>query len=169
MVTASIDQQGYTGRILLQPNLSLSWHSNKTIIALIALFSLCIGAYFSFRGFWMIMPFSGFYLLFFALAIYIFFCRHSRREVVTFTDDKVVIERGRYRPEKHYEYQRHWSKIYVRDNGRNDIPTVSIRSHGRELELGAFLGYEEKLLLIETLKNITRAFRASNLFRPGAD
>jgi uncharacterized membrane protein len=169
MVTAFIDQRGYTGRILLQPNLSLSWQSNKTIIALIALFSLCTGAYFGLRGFWMVMPFSGFYVLFFALAIYIFFCRQNRREVVTFTDDKVVIERGRYRPEKHFEYQRHWSQIYIRDNGRDDIPTVSIRSHGRELELGAFLGYEEKLLFIDTLKNITRAFRASSGFRPGAE
>lgn len=169
MVTASIDQQGYTGQILLQPNLSLSWQSNKTIIALIALFSLCVGASFSFQGFWMVMPFSGFYVLFFALAIYMFFRRQCRREVVTFTDDMVVVERGRYRPEKHYEYQRHWSQIYIRDNGHNDIPTVSIRSHGHELELGAFLGYEEKLQFIDTLKTITRAFRASSVFTPGTE
>jgi len=166
MVTASIDKQGYTGHILLQPNLSLSWQSNKTIIWVIALFSLAVGAYFTHRGFWLVMPFSGFHVLFFALAIYIFFCRNSRREVVRFTDDKVVIERGRKYPEKRYEYQRHWSQIYIRDAGNNNIPKVCIRSHGRELELGSFLGYDEKLLFIDTLKNITTAFRASAVFNP---
>lgn len=163
MVKASIDKQGYTGHILLQPNLSLSWHTNKTIIIGIAIVSLCIGFYFTYRGFWVVLPFSGLEVLAFALSIYIFFHRNQHREVLTFTDDKVLIERGRTGPEKCYEYQRHWSQIYVTGNGASNIPKVSIKSHGRELELGAFLGHEEKLLLIDTLKKITRAFQNSHI------
>ena len=168
MVKASIDEQGYTGHILLQPNLSLSWQTNRTIIIGIAIISLCIGFYFTYRGFWVVLPFSGLEVLAFALSIYIFFHRNRHCEVVTFTADKVLIERGRTTPEKCYEYQRHWSQIYVSDKGGYNIPRVSIKSHGRELELGSFLGYEEKLLFIHTLKNITQAFRNSNAFHPNA-
>ena len=165
MVTASIDKQGYTGHILLQPNLSLSWQTNKTIIIFLGVVSLCIGVYFSLRGFWVVLPFSGLEVLVFALSIYYFFSRNMHCEVVTFTDDKVVIQRGKTAPEKSYEYQRHWSQIYIKASGSHDIPKVSIKSHGKELELGSFLGYDEKMQLIETLKKITSAFRSSKAFR----
>lgn len=166
MVRISLDQKGYTGHILLQPNLSLSWKTNKTIIKVIGLISACIAAYFSYFGFWLVSPFSGLAVVCFAVAIYIFFRRNNRRQVVTFTDDKVLIEMGRSTPERSYEYARHWSKFYVSGNAKRDIPRVCIKSHGRELELGPFLGHDEKLQLIETLKNITTAFQHSQAFQP---
>ena len=63
MVKASIDKQGYTGHIFLQPNLSLSWKTNKAIIIWLAVISLFIGAYFTHRGFWVVLPFSALALL----------------------------------------------------------------------------------------------------------
>lgn len=163
MVRICIDEQGYTGHILLQPNLSLSWRYNKRFITALAILSFLIASYFTYHGFWMVMPFSGLEVMFFAISMYIFFSRNNHCEVVTFTDDKVVIETGKTVPEKSYEYQRHWSQFHVRRE-RQDIPRISIMSHGRELELGAFLGYDEKLKLIEAIKNITCAFRQSGAF-----
>ena len=164
MVRVSIDKQGYTGHILLQPNISLSWRSNKRFIASLGILSMVIASYFTYHGFWVVMPFSGLEILFFAISIYIFFNRNNHREVLTFTADKVVIETGKQTPEKSYEYQRHWSQFHVRGDDKRDIPRLSIKSHGRELELGAFLGYDEKIMLIEAIKNITRSFRQSGAF-----
>ncbi len=159
MVIVSIDNSGFNGHILLEPNLSLSWKANTRLFVIFALITLLIAGYFTIQGFWMVLPFSGIELLIIGISLYLFFRRNNHREVITFTPDKVVIERGRHSPEISCEYQRYWSKIYVQKQGMLDIPHVSIKSHGMETELGAFLGYEEKLRFIEILKNITHKFQ----------
>ncbi|TNF36570.1 MAG: DUF2244 domain-containing protein [Gammaproteobacteria bacterium] len=159
MVTISIDNCGYNGHILLEPNLSLSWKTNTRLFIVICLITLIISGYFFSIGGWMVLPFSGAELFLIAISTYLFFSRNNHREVITFTSDKVVIERGKRLPETTREYQRHWSKIHVQEHGLYNIPRVSIKSHGKETELGAFLGYDDKMLFINTLENITRRFQ----------
>lgn len=161
MINASIDEQGHTGHILLKPNLSLSWRANKYIFLLIVLVTSLVAGYYISRGGWMVLPFSLIELLVIGISTWMFFCRNNHCEIITFTDSKVLIERGRTKMEKALEYPRHWSQIHVKEHGLYGIPVVSIRSHGKELELGKFLGYDEKLLFIELLKNVTRAFQIS--------
>ena len=161
MINASLDEQGHTGHILLEPNLSLSWRANKYIFLLIVIATSIVASYFISRGGWLVLPFSFLELLIIAISTWMFFCRNNHCEVITFTDNKVLIERGRKKMEKSWEYPRHWSQIHIREHGLYDIPMVCIRSHGNELELGKFLGYDEKRMLITLLKNITQAFQAS--------
>lgn len=159
MVTVSIENSGYNGHILLEPNLSLSWKTNIRLFIIITLITLFIAGYFFSLGGWMVLPFSGAELLLIAISSYFFFNRNNYREVITFTSDRVVIERGKHSPETTREYQRHWSKIHIQEHGLYNIPRISIKSHGKETELGAFLGYDEKILFIETIENITRNFQ----------
>jgi len=161
MINASIDEQGYTGHILLKPNLSLSWRTNQYIFLLIVLITALVAGYYISRGGWLVLPFSLLELIIIGTSTWMFFCRNHHCEIITFTDSKVLIERGRNKMEKSWEYPRHWSQIHVREHGLYDIPVVSIRSHGKELELGQCLGYDEKILFIELLKNITRAFQVN--------
>ena len=164
MVNASLDKQGYTGHILLEPNLSLTWQANKIIFIIITCLTMVIGGYFASIGGWLVLPFSGLELIVIAISVYMFFSRNNHCEVIIFTNNKVIVERGKTMPEKSFEYQRHWSQIYIKEHGLYDIPKVSIKSHGKETELGAFLGYDEKIQFIDILKNITSAFRQSNAF-----
>ncbi|MDH5472814.1 MAG: DUF2244 domain-containing protein [Gammaproteobacteria bacterium] len=159
MVTVSINDNGYNGHILLEPNLSLSWKTNTRIFYIICIITFAIAIHFYRLGGWLVLPFSGLELLLISIAVYLFFKRNNHCEVITFTDDKVVIERGKASPEKSWEYPRHWSKIYIHEHGLYDIPKVSIKSHGKEMEMGSFLGYDEKLLLIKILKEVTQKFQ----------
>ena len=162
MVKVSLDDSGYTGHILLEPNISLSWKTNMRIFVVVACITLFIAGYFVQKGGWLVLPFSGLELIMIGVSLYMFFHHYNHREVIHFTDNKVVIEHGKEVAEKSWEYQRHWSKIHVQDHGLYDIPRVSIKSHGQEMELGAFLGYDEKLHFIKILEDITRKFNLSS-------
>lgn len=164
MITISLDKQGYTGHILLEPNLSLSWKTNKVIFVVITLITAIIAGYFATIGGWMVLPFSGAELVVIAISTYMFFNRNNHCEVIRFTRNKVVIERGKSSPENSFEYQRHWSQIHVREHGLYEIPRVSIKSHGKETEMGSFLGYDEKIQFIKSLESITTAFINSDAF-----
>lgn len=160
MVSISIDNNGYNGHILLEPNLSLSWKTNTRIFLIICIITLAIAIHFYRIGGWLVLPFSGLELVLISVSVYMFFQHNNHCEVITFTDHQVIIERGRKSPEKSWEYPRHWSKIHVKEHGLYDIPKVSIKSHGREMEIGSFLGHKEKLLFIQTLKEVTQKFQS---------
>ena len=162
MVTVSINDNGYNGHILLEPNISLSWKTNTRIFYIICIITLAISIHFYRIGGWLVLPFSGLELLLISIAVYLFFQRNNHCEVIRFTDDKVVIEKGKKFPEKSWEYPRHWSKFHIEEHGLYDIPKVTIKSHGKEMEMGSFLGYDEKLLFIKTLKELTRQFQSYN-------
>ena len=83
---------------------------------------------------------------------------NTKTEIITFDNDKVLIERGCYHAEKSWEYHRMWAKIFVKKPATRGYPKqVFIRSHGKELELGSFLNKEDKEILIKDLKNVVYA------------
>ena len=158
MLKVSLDNTGYTGHILLQPNLSLSWKTNLHLFIFIFLVTSVVAAYFISKGGWLVLPFSGLELIMIGTSWYMFFRHYSGCEVIHFTENKIVIERGKTSAEKSWEYQRHWSKFYIEKKGFFDIPRIRIKSHGKEIELGSFLGYDEKLQFIHLLEEITEKF-----------
>ncbi len=158
MVKVYLDDTGYNGHILLEPNISLSWKTNVRIFIFISLVTLMVAAYFLMIGGWLVLPFSGLELLMIGTSLYMFFHHYNHCEVIRFTESRVVIEHGKESADKSWEYQRHWSSIHVQDRGQCCVPVVRIKSHGKERELGAFLGYEEKKQLIDVLEEITQKF-----------
>lgn len=167
MIKAALDPQGHNGHIELQPNLSHSWKTNKRIFYVFCLISLLIGLRFSMLGLWLILPFSVLELLFLAITLYYFFYKNTHREVIRLTDDKVLIETGRTSVHQTWEYSRYWSQFYVDNEDEDSLPSIRIRSKGRETELGSFLGNREKKELIQLLKSVTRNFQLHQQVKPG--
>jgi uncharacterized membrane protein len=165
VITISIDKQGYTGHILLEPNLSFSWKTNIRFYILISTITSIVAGYFISKGGWLVLPFSGLELIIIGTSLYMFFKHYDHCEVITFTNNRVVIEHGKDKPEQSWAYQRHWSKIHINGHGLFEIPRVSIKSHGEETEMGSFLGYDEKILFIETIEKITASFIANRAIR----
>ena len=159
MINSSLDVTSYTGHIVLKPNQSMSWHENKFFLITLTFISISISSGFLMLGAWMIFPFAGLELLALYITV-IYFLNHQKRcEVIIFNDDTVVIELGKTCAEQSFEYSRHWSKFHVSMNQDRNIPTVWIRSHGHETELGSFLGQEDKIELIQILREITRGYK----------
>ena len=107
------------------------------------------------QGLWMILPFSGLEIAALFSCLYVCTRANIRTEVITFSDDKVIIEQGRTFAEKSWEYPRSWAKIFVNKPQHEGYPDkVVIRSHGKETELGSFLNSEDKAALVKKLRKI---------------
>lgn len=159
MVTVSVDEKGLNGHILLQANLSLNWQQNVRLIISVCIVLLFISLLFSFQIGWLVLPYSGLEIILLSVSLYLFFHHYNYQEVIRFSKDQLIIERGNKHPDTSLVYQRRWSKFYIRKLSRNHNPTVSLISHDKELELGAFLGYEDKQFFIENLKQITNRYQ----------
>ena len=79
---------------------------------------------------------------------------NHNKEVITFDDDYVLVERGRDNVEESWKYHRPWTRVFVRKKARGHLKQVFIRAHGKELELGSFLNKQDKEILIKDLKDV---------------
>ena len=155
MVVANIDQDSLTGRFVLTPNFSWSWHANLKFLYILMAVSLTIGLGFLLAGAWMILPYS--ILEISVLWICIYYCVYQchRQEVITILEHQVIIERGVMKRQEAHNFNRSWSQFLVkRPRYRGDPDILSIRSHGQELEIGSFLSQPDKARLIKQLHRV---------------
>jgi len=128
------------------------------IVASLAFIPFCLSTYFAFQGLWLIFPFSGLEIGILIYCLYRRLNANIRKEVITFDDSSVLVERGCHHAEKSWKYHRMWAKIFVKKPRIHGYPKqIFIRSHGKELELGAFLNKRDKEILIKDLKSIIYA------------
>ena len=126
-----------------------------SIVGSLAILMFGIAGYFAWMGLWLVFPFSGFELLLLCYCLYLRTRANCSQEVITFSEDTVLVERGCFKIEHRWQYPRLWAKIFVKPpRYYGDPKRVYIRSHGDQLELGAFLNKREKQKLIKDLKHI---------------
>lgn len=155
MVIAHFDSESRTGQIVLRPNRSWSWRANLVFLGVLASVCLIIGTIFLLQGLWLILPFSILEVSLVGLALYVCARRTHVQEVLTFSPDELRIERGRARPESRQVFKRLFARIFVHRPRHPWYPTrVAVRSHGREVEVGAFLGPDDKQQLIAELRRM---------------
>lgn len=158
MVETSINQNTGLATIVLRPNNSSSWRFNMQIVISLAIIAVFISSYFALHGLWLVFLFAALEIGFLCICLYLRLRANINTEVITFDDTTVVIERGCYHAEKAWRYHRMWAKIFVKKPTIRGYPKqVFIRSHGKELELGAFLNKQDKDKLINDLKSIIYA------------
>ncbi len=158
MITPSLNTDGFTGHILIEPNRPVSWQVNIRFIKIFALISFIISTVSMYHGFLLVMPFSGLEVIVVFVCLHYVYKRYSICQVIYFTSNRIVIESGKNSAEKHIEYQRHWSKFHIDKRLNYTIPQLFICSKGKSTEIGDFLGFEDKLILIDLIKKITTNF-----------
>ena len=159
MLTSTLNNDGYTGNILIEANRPIDWPGNARFIKVFALLSFFISVLFMSRGFILVFAYSALEVLLLALSFYLVYRRYAVCQVVYFTDNSIIIEYGKEHAENRVEYQRHWSTFLIDNEGAYNIPRLSIRSKGVSTEIGDFLNYKDKLQLISLIKNLTQAFK----------
>ncbi|MEE4360888.1 MAG: DUF2244 domain-containing protein [Pseudomonadales bacterium] len=158
MVSANFDPATRTGRIVLRPNRSWSWRANLLFVAGLACVSLTIGIGFLLNGYWLILPFGVLETGLLAACLYYCVRRTHRQEVLTFSEDELLIERGRRGPEQRHVFKRLFARIFVRAPRHRWYATqIAVRSHGREVEIGSFLTDDDKRTLIGHLRTMVDA------------
>ena len=155
MVVAEIHPQLLTGRIVLTPNLSWSWHANLMLLYGLMAISMTIGIGFLLMGAWVILPYSLLEISILWLCIYYCVYRCYRREIITISTHEVVIEKGILRRQEIRSFNRSWSQFLVKGPRRHgDLSKICIRSHGQEMEIGSFLNQPDKSALIHQLRQV---------------
>ena len=151
--TVSSVETGVPTRIVLRPNRSLSQagairYFLGITVAGVVLALLCWRS-----GAWPAVPYLALELAGIGLVLWLLRRRAHDREVITLDDDRLRIEQHEGARTITHEFQRYWAHIKVEPMRRGWYPSrLLIRSHGREVEVGAELIEEERLVLARNLK-----------------
>lgn len=146
----------------LVPNRSISARGLTMCFAAIASVSLGWATFFALQGLWVPLPFAGLELAALGLALTYVFKRGQRWELVRIEDNAVSVFRDD--GSKLFGYAPQWTRVELAPGKYASYPhRLVLSSHGREVEIGAFLNEEERLALANRLKRdieSKRGFRA---------
>lgn len=157
MVTAVGSPAGDGGRLVLSPRAPISPRGVLILFLSVAAGILGVAAICGLLGAWQVMPMSLLVVMALGLGLLAGYRRTQVDEVVSIHDATVAIDRHRrQRTTEHVEFQRGWAQV-VLDKPR--VPMVDpshlfIRSHGRQVEIGAFLDDAERHELAACLKRL---------------
>ncbi len=160
MVHAHFDAVARTGQIVLRPNRSWSWRSNSYFIVTLLIVSLSVAGTFALRGYWLVLPFSALEMT--ALFGCLYYCvrRANRQEVVTLSDDELIIETGHNRAEQIRRYARFHTQIRVERGDHSwDEPHICVVARDQHQEIGDFLCGDEKRTLVNHLRDMIHALQ----------
>ena len=116
---------------------------------------LCFGTAsgFAVLGYWPLLPFAGLEIGLLAWALDALRSRESYYEMLTIDGDAVVLEWRTARESGHREMNRQWVRVQCNCSTPGRNCRLSLRSHGRETEVGHYLSDEARLKLADKLRN----------------
>lgn len=143
--------------IVLQPNQSATWRTNKLVLLAIAVPSLGIAVGFALLGAWPILPFAGLELAALASALYYVNWKLQYRHVITLSEDRLRIDKGFYAPRQSWEFKRTDSGLAVTPERHPwEGPQLSLHSRSERVPVGEFLNREDCLQLLGLLRGELR-------------
>jgi uncharacterized membrane protein len=143
----------------LRPNPPMSPRALALVLAIVAAINLAFALSFVLRGAWPIAPFMGLDVALLAWAF-----RESRIaarafERITLTVANLVIARHPARgPASEIALNPYWVRVDYEDTGLPGAK-LSLRSHGRAVQIGGFLGAAERAAFAQTLRGALRKAR----------
>jgi uncharacterized membrane protein len=147
--------------LVLYPNRSLSTTGFAVLMAAIVVVSVAIGAGFMMIGAWPVTGFLGLDVLLLYLAFRWNFRQARRAEFVRLDRDGLSVRRlepdGRSYA---WQFEPYWVRIALEQVGRHHRRLV-LRSHGRQLTIGAFLTEDERVELAHALQAALLEYRAA--------
>ncbi|MEZ5542258.1 MAG: DUF2244 domain-containing protein [Pseudomonadota bacterium] len=157
MVERVIDPSGRDCHWVIRPNQSLSWHGALWIYAVITTCLLGIGIVFAIHGYWPVLPFAGLEVLVLGAAFWLCHARSQIREVVTLSDERLMVEKGRTKPEQRWECPRAWARVIMERAPHAWYPSrLSVAFQGRRVEIGRFLNEMDRQSLALELQGAIR-------------
>ena len=160
MVTADRLEANNTFRLTLKPIRSISWRGNLIFLLLISTPILIIAFGFLYVGAPIILPFAGLEILIVLLASYYVYQKTNKQEIITISTEKLIIEKGKFRPETSIEFIREWAYVFVERAKHPWYPVhIVISSKGQRVPVGEFLTDDDKKIFIEKMDEIIREIR----------
>jgi len=148
---------------VLRPNPPMSPRVLLAILAVVGLINFAFGISFMLHGAWPVTPFMGADVLLLAWAFRASRKAAASREHVTLTPSALRIARhpARGQPSE-IALNPYWVRVDL-DGGAERARRLTLTSHGRAVQLGAFLAPADRASLAEALR---AALSAARDFRP---
>jgi uncharacterized membrane protein len=144
---------------VLEPNRPLHAKGRAIVLGFVALVSFIAALVFTLNGAWPVTPFFGADVALLALAMHVSVRASRRRERLTLTSQKLLIERisasGASRRE---ELNPYWLRVEHEDPELMGCE-LALVSRGRRWVVGSFLGAEERASLADALRGALREAR----------
>ncbi len=139
---------------ILRPHRSLDRQGFLVLMAAISVVSFVAGVAFLMIGAWPVFGFFGLDVLLIFWAFKVNYAQTRNYESIELFEDELIVRRveGR-RPPKEWRLQPYWVRVELETN--EDLETCGplwLTSHGKRLQLGAFLGPDQLQSLAGELK-----------------
>jgi len=139
-------------RLLITPNRSMSWQTNKKILLCMFLMNMVIALGWAAMGAWMVLPFAGLEILLVGIGMYYVSWKLSFKEVIIVEADSLILQKGVYFPKHEWRWQRSNSSLVKEiSRYRMSAPSLYLKHLNEEVEIGNFLNRTEKKVLREHL------------------
>lgn len=147
MVTAVGGLAGDGGRLILRPRASMSPVGATVLFVSVSTAILGVAFVCGLLGAWQVLPMSSLVVVSLGLGLAAGFRRTQVEEVVSIVGATIAIDKHLLRETEHYEFQRGWAQVVLVEPRppMEEFPSrLFIRSHGKQVQIGAFLDDEER-------------------------
>ena len=146
-------EQHDTQTIIIKPNHSATWSTNLWVLIAILIPSLGAAIGFTAMGAWPILPLAGMELAALAGALYYVNWKLQYRQIITFNNEQIRIDKGFYSPRRAWALPREESRLAViPEDHAWDGPSMAVHSQEHHVIVGEFLNREESLALLALLR-----------------
>jgi uncharacterized membrane protein len=158
VVATQFDQFASRRRFLIRPNCSLPWRDVVRFYLGMLMVCFSIAIAFALKGAWLILPFAGLEMLALGIALYVVARRATSWQEISINDDRIRVVDYDSRHEEERSFQRAWAQVVHEGAVIKGHPSrLSIRSHGRCVEVGRYLNEDEKRYLAQELSRAVRS------------
>lgn len=134
--------------LVLEPNKSMSWQTNKKILWFMLFVNMLIGISFALVGAWMILPFAGLEIAAVAAGTYYVCWKLNFKEIITIHEESVILQKGVYYPKQTWKWQKATTALLSRPGRyRQSAPDLFLKHLNETVEIGDFLNRKEKIRL----------------------
>ena len=117
--------------------------------------SLVVAVTFTVQGLWLVLPFTVLEMTVLTACLHYCVRRTHTMEVLRLTRDHLIFERGIRRPTERFAFDRYFARFFVEPPRHPWYPKrIALKCRGEEVEVGRFLGAEEKDELIRSLRGV---------------
>jgi uncharacterized membrane protein len=157
LVARQVDNFQGSSRFLIRPNCSLPWRGVVRFYIGMVVVSFSIAMAFALNGAWLILPFAGLEMLVLGAALYVVARRGSCWQAVSIHGNDIEVVDHDPTRERQQTIQRAWAQVKLEQARINGYPSrLTIRSHGRAIEIGGYLAEAEKEQLALELRQAVR-------------
>jgi len=148
-------QNEHQQRLILSPNKSMTWETNKKILLVMFVVSMIIGISFASIGAWMVLPFAGLEILLVGSGMYYVCWKLNFKHIITIESQSLVLQKGVYFPKHEWQWQFDQTQLIKCPNQyRMSAPYLFLKHLNETVEIGDFLNRKEKKDLREHLTRL---------------